>query len=348
MKIDTEAKAYFLGALFNQLNDIVKSSNKTQLLHLDYCTGEAYLSVKDSLPIGLKPQKDLSLLVQKDLLIPYLKEELSLNLEGDFALFSFPKLENEKMNLHFIRGIFDKNGEISFYGEDFYYREPNATLSKFSNSFFMKLLEIVEAPATSYFNKSGEPSLRWRGNNCLDFLDKIYSNAKYASLKNLTNFEKLASWIPSLSSSDFYGKETHFEWAKTLPEAVPPSKSRASDSGYDLTLIKKDKTIGMVQMYDTGIKVKPEYGWFFYAIPRSSVIKSGYILANSVGVIDRTYTGSIKVPLIKIDPDAPELTLPNRLIQLVPSPIVHMISKERDDLDTTARAEGGFGSTNKG
>jgi dUTP pyrophosphatase len=128
-------------------------------------------------------------------------------------------------------------------------------------------------------------------------------------------------------------------------DAVVPFKSRASDSGYDLTLIKKIKTTGNVEWYDTGIKILPDFGWYFISVGRSSIAKSGYMLANSIGIIDRAYTGSIIVPLIKIDPTTPELTLPIRITQIIPVPIIHAQLVEVDSLEETSRGSSGWGSS---
>ncbi len=77
---------------------------------------------------------------------------------------------------------------------------------------------------------------------------------------------------------------------KSRPDAVTPFKARESDSGFDLTILEKVKTNGMVEMYDTGIAVQHVTpGWYFDMVPRSSIIKTGYILANSVGVIDHIF-----------------------------------------------------------
>ena len=103
-----------------------------------------------------------------------------------------------------------------------------------------------------------------------------------------------------------------------------------SDSGYDLTIIKKIKTDGMVEFYDTGIKVTPPYGYYFDVVPRSSITKTGYILANNVGIIDRSYVGNILVPLIKVDSSKPDLELPMRIVQLIPRKIEHFELEEVD------------------
>jgi dUTP pyrophosphatase len=118
-----------------------------------------------------------------------------------------------------------------------------------------------------------------------------------------------------------------------------------SDSGYDLTIIRRVKQHGLVEFFDTGIKVQPAFGWYFDVVARSSLSKTGYMMANSVGVIDRTYTGTIIIALMRVDRDAPELELPARIAQMIPRPIVHAQIVEVDSLDESERGAGGFGST---
>lgn len=153
--------------------------------------------------------------------------------------------------------------------------------------------------------------------------------------------EKLVEMLNALSE-----KSTNLiQFVKHREDAVAPSKVNNLDSGYDIVLLEKIKTIGVVELYETGISVKPPVGFYFDMVPRSSIIKSGYILGNSVGVIDQTYTGTIKVPLIKIDPAAPDLVLPSKLVQLIPRPIQHFKVKEVSSLEETERGDGGFGHT---
>jgi dUTP pyrophosphatase len=134
---------------------------------------------------------------------------------------------------------------------------------------------------------------------------------------------------------------------RTDKRGILPSKSRNSDSGYDLNLIEKVKSYGEVELYETYIAVKPPKGYYFDMVPRSSIIKSGYMLANSVGIIDMDYRGSIKVPLIKVDKSKPDLELPIRLVQLIPRKIEHFQIIEVNDLEETERGGKGFGSSGK-
>jgi len=127
--------------------------------------------------------------------------------------------------------------------------------------------------------------------------------------------------------------------------AVVPHKQRASDSGYDLTLIAERKRVGAVRLYGTGLIVDPPAGYYFDVVARSSIIKTGHMLANNVGIIDRAYRGELMVPVIKVDPAAPDLELPNRLAQLIPRPIVHFRVSVQSSLTSTSRGAGGFGSS---
>lgn len=133
------------------------------------------------------------------------------------------------------------------------------------------------------------------------------------------------------------------------PDAVMPSKQNPSDIGWDITIIKVYKILrsGAI-LYDTGVTVQPPHGWYVQIVPRSSFSDTGYVLANSVGIIDPSYTGSIKVPLLKVNPDCPDIELPYRGFQLILVPTIYSTATQvtiKDITDTT-RSSGGFGSTN--
>jgi len=136
-----------------------------------------------------------------------------------------------------------------------------------------------------------------------------------------------------------------FSYKLIKSNAKPPEKARPSDSGFDLHIIDKIKRHGNVTLYGTGVCVTPPVGYYFDMVPRSSLSKTGYMLANSVGVIDQGYTGEIMVPLIKLDESALELDLPQRVVQLIPRRWYGFTAVEVDNLIETTRNEGGFGSS---
>lgn len=131
----------------------------------------------------------------------------------------------------------------------------------------------------------------------------------------------------------------------TLEEdAVMPTKAHDSDSGYDLTLTRLKSSSGNVEVYHTGVRVAPPEGHYFDMVARSSLYKFGYILANSVGIIDNQYRGEILVALLKTRDDA-TLELPFRACQLIPRKIINFGMQLVGSLDSTERGTGGFGST---
>ena len=163
----------------------------------------------------------------------------------------------------------------------------------------------------------------------ISFMNKIYN--KHNNLTILSNIDN-----PSLK---IY---------KTDENAVIPSKAFENDAGYDLTIIKKIKDFNSkTTLYDTGIKIEIDEGYYTEIVPRSSISKFGYILANSIGIIDNNYRGNLMIALTKICDDAPEIELPFKCCQLL---IRKQISADlyevkSSDLTETERNEGGFGST---
>lgn len=139
-----------------------------------------------------------------------------------------------------------------------------------------------------------------------------------------------------------------FRVKKSHPDAVVPTKAHMSDAGFDVTAIRVLKTEGDVTFYGTGIHVQPPFGYYFQLVPRSSISKTGFSLANSVGIIDAGYQGEIIIALRNNDPYRIDLPLPCRIAQLIPVEIHPMRPVVVDRfLGETERGEGGFGSSNK-
>jgi deoxyuridine 5'-triphosphate nucleotidohydrolase len=128
--------------------------------------------------------------------------------------------------------------------------------------------------------------------------------------------------------------------------AVLPTK-RIIDVGFDLTIISVAKKISnKITLYETGVALDIPIGYYVELVPRSSMSKTGYMLANSVGVIDPGFTGTVKVPLIKVDDSMPNIELPIRIAQLILKPYVFAYARQVNYISQTTRGSGGFGSTN--
>ena len=88
-----------------------------------------------------------------------------------------------------------------------------------------------------------------------------------------------------------------------------------------------------------------------YLIPRSSICKTPLMQTNHVGLIDMGYRGNISVPVRNLQSDTQMIEPNTRLFQLThPSscPILVVMVDKEEDLSTTERGEGGFGSTGQG
>lgn len=169
------------------------------------------------------------------------------------------------------------------------------------------------------------------GCSSVDFLGNIYSNINNNHSFTYCNFNNT---IP------FCGV------VKTDENAITPSKTNWSDVGFDLTIIKKVKDFNSkTALYDTGLKIQVDFGYYAEIVPRSSLSKSGYMMANSIGIIDNSYRGNLMVALTKIADDAEELSLPFKCCQLIFKKQVYVNLKEVGGVDKTKRNEGGFGST---
>lgn len=85
---------------------------------------------------------------------------------------------------------------------------------------------------------------------------------------------------------------------KKLDErAEMPKSHHDTDTGYDLKFIDIDKISGDVIFFKTGLSVEPPKGYYFDIVPRSSISKTPFSMANSVGIIDWSYRGELIVPV---------------------------------------------------
>ena len=93
-------------------------------------------------------------------------------------------------------------------------------------------------------------------------------------------------------------------------------------------------------MYDSN---NTPVSYFLY--PRSSIIKTNYRLANSVGIIDSGYRGKIIGAFDNINPQISNIDIYSRLLQICAPNLQPIIVEIIDYIDETERGSGGFGST---
>lgn len=96
----------------------------------------------------------------------------------------------------------------------------------------------------------------------------------------------------------------------------------------------------------TGLAVAIPHGFEIQVRPRSGLaLKHGISVPNTPGTIDSDYRGEVKVILINHGAEAFDIRRGDRVAQLVLAPVTRATWLPVEELDETARGEGGFGST---
>ena len=128
-----------------------------------------------------------------------------------------------------------------------------------------------------------------------------------------------------------------------------PKYETSGSAGMDLqAAIDEDIVIkpGEVKLIKTGIAIALEKGFEAQVRPRSGLAaKHAVTVLNSPGTIDADYRGEIKVILINHGQQAFEIERGMRIAQVLFAPVTQGAWNVVEDLDETARGEGGFGST---
>lgn len=136
---------------------------------------------------------------------------------------------------------------------------------------------------------------------------------------------------------------------KVLDKNCIPMKAHSIDAGFDLRAREAVSIFPQdTEFIPTGVCVEIPVGLVGLLFPRSSISKTPLRMANSVGVIDAGFTGEIKVPLYNTsDVEIRDIEQYERIAQLVIVPLADVSIEVVNDLDTTERGIGGFGSTGK-
>jgi len=127
------------------------------------------------------------------------------------------------------------------------------------------------------------------------------------------------------------------------PDAVVSSYAKAGDAGMDLTAVEMEREWNIVT-YKTGLAIEIPEGHVGLLFPRSSVYKTSMVLSNCVGVIDSGYRGEIMLKFRSTESNK-AYEVGDRVGQLIILPYPQVEFEEVDDLSSTERGSGGYGST---
>lgn len=137
---------------------------------------------------------------------------------------------------------------------------------------------------------------------------------------------------------------------KRLPhgEGLPlPAYATEHAAGMDV-VAAEDVTLrpGWRHAVATGFAIAIPVGYEVQVRPRSGLaLKHGVTCLNTPGTIDADYRGEVKIILANLGTSVVELARGERIAQLVPAAVQRAVFAEVEELDETARGEGGFGST---
>lgn len=134
---------------------------------------------------------------------------------------------------------------------------------------------------------------------------------------------------------------------KLSESAVLPVRGSTGAAGYDLTSTESHVILpGHRAVVGTGLAIEVPPGTYGRVAPRSGLaVKSG--IQVGAGVVDSDYRGEVKVVLFNQDNSKTYTVKPGyRIAQLVLEKIeCPEVEEIKDELDSTERGHGGFGST---
>jgi dUTP pyrophosphatase len=130
-----------------------------------------------------------------------------------------------------------------------------------------------------------------------------------------------------------------------------PTYQTASSAGLDLQAAIAPQTTlviepGSRELVPTGLAIELPEGFEAQIRPRSGLaLKKGVTLVNTPGTIDADYRGEIGVIVINHGAEPFEIVRGDRIAQMIVAPVVQARLVEVDDLSSSDRGAGGFGST---
>lgn len=184
-------------------------------------------------------------------------------------------------------------------------------------------------------------------NKLLEF-EKILSTGESKDTNYITELNDMLNKLgKDVESEVIYNtNQMEVKIKKLSPNAVIPTYSKDGDAGMDLVATEVISNTTFDVTYGTGIAMEIPKGYVGLIFPRSSVRKYDLSLSNCVGVIDSGYRGEIQATFKKTQGlDSMSYKKGDRIAQIIIIPYPSIKFVEVDDLTSTERGEGGFGST---
>ncbi|WP_336659426.1 dUTP diphosphatase [Leucobacter sp. USHLN153] len=129
---------------------------------------------------------------------------------------------------------------------------------------------------------------------------------------------------------------------------LPPSYAHADDAGADLRAAEAVVLApGDRALVATGVSIALPDGYAAFVVPRSGLAaKHGITVVNAPGTVDAGYRGEVKVTLLNTDRTEPfSVEIGDRIAQMIVMPVSRAVFVPVDELPSSERGAGGFGST---
>jgi dUTP pyrophosphatase len=136
---------------------------------------------------------------------------------------------------------------------------------------------------------------------------------------------------------------------KLHPDTKIPAYAKPGDAGLDLTATScYFQSSTQCWVYGTGLALEIPDGYVGLIFPRSSISNYDLSLGNAVGVIDNKFRGEITFKFKQtntLKDEVSQYKVGDRIGQLIIMPYPKVNIKVIDELSTTERGVGGYGST---
>ena len=126
-----------------------------------------------------------------------------------------------------------------------------------------------------------------------------------------------------------------------------PDYATSGAAGMDICAAETlNLRVGRRHAVATGFAFAIPEGFEIQVRPRSGLaLKHGITCLNTPGTIDSDYRGEVKVILANLGEDDFMINKGDRIAQIVLAPVTMAAMVEVEDIDSTVRGTGGFGST---
>ena len=144
---------------------------------------------------------------------------------------------------------------------------------------------------------------------------------------------------------------------KLRDDAIIPTYAHDTDAGMDIVATSKTEDEHGNIVYGTGLAFEIPKGYVGLLFPRSSNATHSLLLSNCVGVVDSGYRGEVSAKFRKdyqykngfglVHDVSTEYEVGHKVAQLIILPYPKVEMMESEELSSSERGAGGYGSTGK-